>query len=872
VIPRTINARVIITFVLLIALAVLEAELVRYVQREANTALDQGERIQTVLHQQDEAGRALAAMQAAQRGYLITGDRSQVTLYESESRNYQQATAILPAILVDRQQQQRFAHIQQLVAEWQQNVARRMIEERARGRDVSGAVIAEAIPMFQRIQEELEAFEQRETQLRVGAALTARARVRRATLILTLNSAASVALVIALMIAARRGILVPLAELARSARRLAAGDSSATLPRIRRDEIGDLITAFADMRHAVEARQGEIRAAHQELLAIINTVPAALLIIDRDGSVRLQNKAAAQLLGKTPVTEAERKAYWQSFSVRDSSGAPIRMRDVAPVRALAGNEILGEELEVQSPNGRTATILVSAAPLRDEQGRVTGAAAGFQDITRLRELDRIKNEFVSVVSHELRTPLTAIRGSLQLLLIDQQSVPDPGDRELMEVALRSCERLVRIVNDILDVSKMEAGKFRLRPKATPVADVIAHSTSVVQRLASDSGVHFTIDVPAGVPPLLADPDRLTQALVNLLSNAIKFAPSGSEVRIAAREDGGFVEIAVSDRGAGIAPDDIARLFQKFQQLDSSETRRVGGTGLGLTITKGIIEEHGGSISVQSTPGAGTTFIIRVPMSALPAAPAPEEAAPASARQTGPGTVLIVEDEEETRLVLRRALEAAGFQTLEAATGREAVDLARRHQPDGITLDIVLPDGDGFWVLKELQADPATASVPIVIVSGTEPDSTVAAAFVAKPFDPAALVADVQRALHGLTHATVMVADDDADVRHVLGEALQRQGCRVVQAEDGRDALEKLAHETFDLVVVDLDMPHVHGHDIIRALRDPAAPRRVPIIVLSGSGTEQQTMQSLVLGANVFMSKPPDARALAREVARLLSRR
>jgi DNA-binding response OmpR family regulator len=131
---------------------------------------------------------------------------------------------------------------------------------------------------------------------------------------------------------------------------------------------------------------------------------------------------------------------------------------------------------------------------------------------------------------------------------------------------------------------------------------------------------------------------------------------------------------------------------------------------------------------------------------------------------------------------------------------------------------------------------------------------------------------VQRALHGLTHATVMVADDDAEVRHVLGEALQRQGCRVVQAEDGRDALEKLAHETFDLVVVDLDMPHVHGHDIIRALRDPAAPRRVPIIVLSGSGTEQQTMQSLVLGANVFMSKPPDARALAREVARLLSRR
>jgi PAS domain S-box-containing protein len=600
-------------------------------------------------------------------------------------------------------------------------------------------------------------------------------------------------------------------------------------------------------------------------------VPAALVIMDPDGSVRLQNRAAEQLLGKTPVTEGERKAYWHSFTLRDGSGKPVRIRDAAPVRALAGHEILGEELEVDSPNGRTATILVSAAPLRDEAGNVTGVAAGFQDITRLRELDRIKNEFVSVVSHELRTPLTAIRGSLQLLLVDERSVPDPGDRELMEVALRSCERLVRIVNDILDVSKIEAGKFRLRKKATAVADLVQHSTSVVQRLATEADVHFTTDIPAAVPPVLADPDRLTQALVNLLSNAIKFAPPHSAVAIAAREDGTMVEIAVSDRGAGIAPADVSRLFQKFEQLDRSETRRAGGTGLGLTITKGIIEEHGGTISVASTPGSGTTFRLRVPRAATPVV-ADETPAAGPAPPSQPGTILIVEDEPETRLVLRKALEAAGFQTIEAATGREAVELVRRHRPDGITLDLVMPDGDGWWVLKQLQAEPATAAIPIVIVSGTEPDPSVSAPFLAKPFDPSALVADVQRALHGLTDATVLVADDDAGVRRVVGEALVRQGCRVVEAQDGRDALEKLSREAFDLVVVDLDMPHVHGHDIIRALRDPSAPRRVPIIVLSGSSTEQQTLQSLVLGANVFLAKPPDARALAREVARLLRRR
>jgi two-component system sensor histidine kinase RpfC len=231
-----------------------------------------------------------------------------------------------------------------------------------------------------------------------------------------------------------------------------------------------------------------------------------------------------------------------------------------------------------------------------------------------------KSRFLANMSHELRTPLNGIVGMSQLLATTSLTAEQRDSAQVIQTSARALQLLV---DDVLDISAIEAGKLKRTDTDFSLSDVVRGIHVMLLPGAQAKGVAFDVDVAKGVPNLLhGDSNHLRQILVNLLSNAIKFAPSGSEVRIAAREDGGFVEIAVSDRGAGIAPDDIARLFQKFQQLDSSETRRVGGTGLGLTITKGIIEEHGGSISVQSTPGAGTTFIIRVPKSALPAAPAP----------------------------------------------------------------------------------------------------------------------------------------------------------------------------------------------------------------------------------------------------------
>ncbi len=434
----SIRARVLWVFLLLTVMAALQTALVLYVQREAERALFDAERTQQLLHDNDEVGRALAGMQAAQRGFLITGSTGELSEYASQYRQLQRVAARIPALIVDEEQRGRFDRISTLVEDWRVNAADMLIERRRRGEDVVTMMMVVAAPRYDAARDELEAFEERQTLLSNQAAATARARLGRATSILILTPVVGVLAMIALMIATSR------------------------------------------------------------------------------------------------------------------------------------------------------------------------AAA------KAAELDRMKDEFVSIVSHELRTPLTAIRGSLQLLLGDPQGVADEGDRQLLHTALKSCERLVRIVNDILDISRIEAGQLTLRRAPLAVAEIVQHSVESVEQIARGADVHVTSAVPDDLRPVMGDGDRLTQALVNLLSNAVKFAPAGSTITIDAHEDDTSVVLSVRDQGPGIAPHDAARLFQKFQQLDSSGSRRVGGTGLGLAITKAIVEEHGGRVWVESTAGRGSTFSMALP--------------------------------------------------------------------------------------------------------------------------------------------------------------------------------------------------------------------------------------------------------------------
>lgn len=367
----------------------------------------------------------------------------------------------------------------------------------------------------------------------------------------------------------------------------------------------------------LELRRTAVRAegAYRQLQTTCETAPAAIVILDAAGGVVHHNRAAAQMLGALPTAVDAQRAYWDRFRIKDRDGADRRVRDIAPVRALRGETIVGQELLVRRPDGDTVPLLVSAAPMLGQDGEIVGAVAAFQDISRLHEVDRLKSEFVSIVSHELRTPLTSIRGGLQLVLAQTSGLSADESAELLQAALANAERLIRISNDILDLAKLDARSLELHRTPCTVADLVDTACASVAHVPGANGRIRKI-VPESLAPIVVDGDRIVQALINLLSNAFKHTPPPAPVEIEVGLAEGAITIAVRDRGRGISPEDIADLFQPFHQLESA--REAGGTGLGLVITKGIIEAHGGSVRVASQIGQGSTFSIVLPESACAA--------------------------------------------------------------------------------------------------------------------------------------------------------------------------------------------------------------------------------------------------------------
>ena len=702
-----------------------------------------------------------------------------------------------------------------------------------------------------------------------------------------------------IMYTAKRVVLDPLTELTASARRIEAGDLGAAQQTLRDDEIGVLFNSFAKMVLAIQARERElaqalgdsrelasvtaesrrrVEAAHADLLAMLETTPAALMIFDLDGSVRLRNRAATEVLGIEPQNPELRRNYWSRFKRVAKDGSLIAPDQWVSTRALRGETVSNHELEIHHPDGRVYPIIASGAPLKNELGHVTGAVVAFQDISRLREVDRMKEEFVSIVSHELRTPLTSIRGSIQLVLGEQGSVPDAEHRSLLQIALNNCERLVRIINDILDVSKIESGNLPLHKKAVNIAELIRQAVDVVGGPAHNAGVRIDVKLPGDLRPVMVDQDRIVQALVNLLSNAVKFAPGGSTVSVAALAGAQAVTVSVSDEGEGIAPENINRLFRKFQQVDSSSSRRKGGTGLGLSITKAIVEQHGGRIFVDSELNKGTRFSIVLPVAT------PEEAAavaPVVANRDGSASlhvrrVLVVDDDDDFRELVRQQLKHSGYVVFDARDAASALQIARTARPDVITVDLLMPGIDGWNFIEKLREEESLAMIPIVVVSGAADAKTsgkrpLDVSVVAKGEGTDRLLREISLALAGRRGATILVAEDDADLRGVLTTSLMKNGHRVVQARDGAEALAAIERDHIDLLVLDLVMPNIDGFGVLARLKELHNVDTLPVIVVSGTDRSSTEVQALRLGANVYLSKPVAAAALSEQVTKLLTR-
>ncbi|OFW46925.1 MAG: hypothetical protein A3J29_09135 [Acidobacteria bacterium RIFCSPLOWO2_12_FULL_67_14b] len=893
----TIRAKVFGALWLLIILSVVRIAVVLY-SYEEGTRLDlTQQRVTDELNLHGIMWRALVEMKDHQLAFELTGAAQMASQREEDRRIYTGSMGRLNSLVTNPEQLDRLAKIRSIVASWtgvwDAAPAPTGFPSVAQGE----LLLRDSEAKFAAIRELLVVFDANERSLvRQAMDDTADQRTAFSTGIAAV-AALNILVVVLLLLGSKRWLLDPLRQLTDSAERIGKGDFAAAHQTLRQDEIGVLFNSFAKMAQGVQSRERElatalgesremarvtsesrrrVEAAHADLLATLETAPAALMIFNVDGSVRLRNKAATDVFGIEPKTKELRKNYWSRFKHVAKDGSLIPPEKWIAACALRGETVQNDELEIHHPDGRVFPILASGAPLRNELGHIAGAVVAFQDIARLREVDRMKNEFVSIVSHELRTPLTSIRGSVQLVLDVPESVPDAEHRQLLQVALNNCERLVRIINDILDVAKIESGNITLQRKPCQVAEIVRQSVQVVEGPARAVGVSLDVRLPASLKPVMVDPDRIVQALVNLLSNAVKFAPAGSTVSVSATGTDTMVMLSVADQGEGIAPANIGRLFGKFQQVDSSSSRKKGGTGLGLAITKALVEQHGGRITVDSELNKGTRFSFTLPVASAEAA---ATVAPVVANKDGSARlavrrVLIVDDDDDFRGVLRKQLAHAGYVVLDARDGASALHVARTSKPDVITVDLLMPGLDGWTFIEKLRQEDALARIPVIVMTAlAEPGEggrlPADVAVIMKGEGPERLLREVGLALAGRGGATVLVAEDDADLRGVLTASLTRSGHRVLQARDGAEALAAIEREQVDLLVLDLWMPNVDGFEVLERLKGADGESKIPVVVVTGGDQSATELRAMHLGANVYLTKPIEATALTEQVTLLL---
>ena len=372
---------------------------------------------------------------------------------------------------------------------------------------------------------------------------------------------------------------------------------------------GGRIEGFQGMARDITDRvnaQSELRAERDFVSAILDTAPSLIMVLDAQGQIVRFNRACEELSG-VAMAEIAGASIWEAPFILDEERTEIR--EGIPRLAAAAEPVKLDRTWI-GKNGGRHTIAWTIMALRGQSGTTSYLIGLGADVTTSRELERLKSQFISMVSHELRTPLTSIRASMQLLIAEDMTGNEDAD-QLVRVALSNADRLIRIVNDILDMSKIEAGEMMVAPKRTPLGQIIEDSVRSVEAFARDSGVTIAHS-GNGSHDVIADPDRTIQVLVNLLSNAVKHAPNGSRVEMTAMREGGMIAVAVRDHGPGIPAHKVDFIFEPFTQLDGSDTRRIAGTGLGLTIARALAEKQGGGIRVASREGQGATFTLTMP--------------------------------------------------------------------------------------------------------------------------------------------------------------------------------------------------------------------------------------------------------------------
>jgi PAS domain S-box-containing protein len=495
-------------------------------------------------------------------------------------------------------------------------------------------------------------------------------------------------------------------------------------------------------------------------------------------------------------------------------------------------------------SGNTIPVEYTASTMTTENGTRTGVVVTFRDITERQSVERMKSEFVSTVSHELRTPLTSIRGALGLLAGGLLENVSPRVQRMLDIAVNNTDRLVRLINDILDVERIDAGKSELNRKLIDAHDLMTQAADVMMALAERAGV--TIVVEPQHATLWVDADRIMQLFTNLLSNAIKFSPRASTVSLSVSTRGGLCTFRVADQGRGIPQDKLETIFERFQQVDASDSRDKGGTGLGLAICRSIVNAHGGRIWAESRDGEGSVLQFTVPLDAAHAAP----------ENPNGRTIVVCEEDRDAMAGIIGIVERQGYRVLVVSSRDRLVESAAVAHPDAILLDLITPPPESWRLLDALQGNDETRETPVIVAASQPPRSVEQyadriAAWVRKPF----VERDVAEALSiACKKPMILVVEDDGDLARVMSTAIQSHGIRTMHAANGRAAIDICRTTLPDLVVLDVILPEMDGFQVVEWLRQNSALRSVPLIVYSALDLGAAQQERLRLGPTAFLTK------------------
>jgi len=593
--------------------------------------------------------------------------------------------------------------------------------------------------------------------------------------------------------------------------------------------------------------------------SIMQNSPVAIVALDLDENIVSSNPAFTKLFGYGPeevigrnldgliTTEemrAEAEEYTRRARHRVTQAIARRCREDG---SLVDVEILAVNVEVE--------------------GEQVGMMALYHDISELlearreaEEANQSKSQFLANMSHELRTPLNAILGYSEMLA---EEADDDGNDDYipdLQKIHSAGKHLLSLINDVLDLSKIEAGKMELFLEDFEVADLIDDVATTVKPLIDRNGNRLEIIVEDDVGCMHADVTRMRQSLLNLLSNASKFTDGGTvtlHARIDPDSEVPSVLFQVRDTGIGMTPEQLDRLFDAFTQAEASTTRRFGGTGLGLTITRKFCRMMGGDVSVESEEGVGSTFTIRLPRHVNEAEGGPGEVGEGE----GP-LVLVIDDDEDSRELVRRYLERAGYRAATAPDGETGIQMARTLEPAAITLDVLMPGMDGWTVLAELKADEDLATVPVIMLSILDEKpmgmALGASGYLTKPVRKDRLLAVVDHFAQG-EDPRVLIVEDDPSTRDIVRRTLEAVGCSVTEAENGRVGLDRLDEERPSLILLDLMMPELDGFGFLEELHARPQGADIPVVVITAKDLTDEDRSRLNGGVERILEKDSNLR-------------